>query len=239
MDSEIKTPAGGRILFDGSRVATPGPELFDAGHWPGRQVLQGGRGQVYFVDCAEQAWVIKPYLRGGFVRRFIERSYLFLGYEKTRMFREYRLLRYLTSRNVPVPHPVAAWVSRSGLRYEGAIIIERFEGVHALSEILLERQLAASEWRAVGCCIGRLHDEHINHKDLNASNILVNEASVFIIDFDRCALQRLGARFYRRANLRRLRRSLMRVAGAGGKFSAEDWDAFMRGYASNGKDLHR
>lgn len=230
MDSEITSSDGGRILFDASRVTLPGPELFQAEHWPDRRLLQGGRGQVCLVDYGEQAWLIKPYLRGGFVRHFIARSYLFLGYGRTRMFREFRLLHYLIARGVPVPRPIAAWVKRSGLGYGGSIIIERLEGVQPLSELIRDRQLPAAQWQAVGRCVARLHGEQVNHKDLNASNLLLDDSRVFIIDFDRCARQLWGSSIYRRANLRRLHRSLSRLAASGAHFGDDDWQQFLSGY---------
>jgi tRNA A-37 threonylcarbamoyl transferase component Bud32 len=230
MDREMNIPGVGRVLHDTAELEQPGPELFDETQWPQRRTLKGGRGEVYLVDAGERAWLIKPYLRGGLIRRLFSKSYLFLGYGQTRMFREFRLLRYLTSHDVPVPRPIAALVKRSGMRYEGSIIIERFDEVRSLSDLLRDGPLSAGQWRAVGAVIARLHNQQVNHKDLNASNILLGEGAIHIIDFDRCALQRFGVERYCRGNLSRLERSLSKSAAAGGAFGPEDWQILLQGY---------
>lgn len=238
MDRELKISGAGRVLYDTSLVEQPGPELFDQTQWPQYQPLKGGRGEVYFVDIGEHAWLIKPYLRGGFIRRFFERSYLFWGYGRTRMFREFRLLRYLSSRGVPVPRPVAALAKRSLLRYEGSIIVERFDAVRPLSDLLREGTLSADRWRAVGAVIAGLHNHQVNHKDLNASNILLGDQAIHIIDFDRCSRQRFGVALYSRNNLKRLERSLSRLVPAGGAFTPEDWQTLLQGYSDQRVQSH-
>ena len=181
------------------------------------------------MDYGEQAWLIKPYLRGGFVRHFIARSYLFLGYGRTRMFREFRLLHYLIARGVPVPRPIAPGSSARDWAM-GARSSSNGWRVQPLSELIRDGRLPAAQWRAVGRCVARLHGERVNHKDLNASNLLLDDSRVFIIDFDRCARQLWGSALYRRANLRRLHRSLSRLAASGAHFGEDDWRQFLSGY---------
>ena len=207
--------------------------MFATRYWNDCIPVRGGRGEVYQVESEGNSWLIKPYLRGGFIRRLVKNSYFFVSYRRTRMFREFQLLQYLVSRKVPVPRPVAAWARRSGCSYRGAIIVERLEGVQSLSEMLVNKHLLNSQWEAIGRCIASLHNQKVNHSDLNASNILVRGDSVFLIDFDRCDLRRVGFNFYRHANLRRFYRSLTKLMDKGAYFSARDLDLFKKAYNSS------
>src|SRR6185312_24099 len=61
--------------------------------------------------------------------------------------------------------------------------------------------------------VGRFHRAGIWHADLNAHNVLVSPAGLHLIDFDR-GRQRAPAAGWRLANLRRLRRSLLKLGAA-------------------------
>jgi 3-deoxy-D-manno-octulosonic acid kinase len=71
------------------------------------------------------------------------------------------------------------------------------------------------------------------HADLNAHNILVDDAGrIFIVDFDRGrVLPRYGR--WARANLARLRRSLEKVHATGRAlyYTREGWSQLLKGYA--------
>jgi 3-deoxy-D-manno-octulosonic acid kinase len=87
-------------------------------------------------------------------------------------------------------------------------------------------------WSAVGRCLRRFHDAGVCHADLNAHNILLDEAGKpFLIDFDRGT--RRGAGAWRGANLSRLRRSLDKLSGADG-FNLAAWTALLEGYGRLG-----
>ena len=55
----------------------------------------GGRGTVAFVRDGERRWVLRHYRRGGLVARLLDDRYLWTGADRTRAFREWRLLREL------------------------------------------------------------------------------------------------------------------------------------------------
>jgi 3-deoxy-D-manno-octulosonic acid kinase len=65
----------------------------------------------------------------------------------------------------------------------------------------------------VGAEIARFHAHGVYHADLNAHNILLTDASVWLIDFDRGEL-RHPARAWQQANLARLKRSLLKIGAA-------------------------
>ena len=121
----------GAILFDPERVAIPGGLLFDPAHWHAQGALteqSGGRGSIQFIDNEDRRWVMRRYLRGGMAARFARDRYLWLGEERTRSFRELRLLATLRERGLPVPAPIAARYRRGFLTYGAELITERLDG---------------------------------------------------------------------------------------------------------------
>ncbi|WP_302140039.1 3-deoxy-D-manno-octulosonic acid kinase [Halomonas alkalicola] len=211
------------ILYDAARLCDaaaevpPGPQLVDPDHWRSQGRVTGeapGRGASLFLDAGSgHEWVLRPYRRGGLIARLSAKRYLWTGLEQTRAFRELRLTAALHERGLPVPRPVAAAVTRLGLTYEATLITERLPGARALAERLEARQAGDALLAEVGRTIRRFHDAGLDHVDLNARNLLVDEAQrVWLIDLDRCRLRPKGA--WQDANLARLERSLVKF-GAG------------------------
>lgn len=204
---------GGAILFDPERVAVPGGQLFDPAHWHAQGALTqqaGGRGSIQFIDNEEHSWVMRRYLRGGMAARFARDSYLFLGEERTRSFRELRLLAELRRRELPVPAPIAARYVRGLLTYEAELITERLPGARSLSEVLAAGLMDDARWAAIGRCLRHFHDAGVQHADLNASNIMLGEhREVWVLDFDRGRLRHPGS--WSGRVLDRLARSLAKV----------------------------
>jgi 3-deoxy-D-manno-octulosonic acid kinase len=213
---------GGAILFDPERVAVPGGQLFDPAHWHAQGALTqqaGGRGSIQFIDNEEHSWVMRRYLRGGMAARFARDSYLFLGEERTRSFRELRLLAELRRRELPVPAPIAARYVRGLLTYEAELITERLLGARSLSEVLAAGLMDDARWAAIGRCLRHFHDAGVQHADLNAHNIMLGRRrEVWVLDFDRGRLRHPG-RWHDRV-LDRLARSLAKISAG-----ATEWQA--------------
>lgn len=208
----------GAMLFDASRVAAPGEQLFDRGHWAARGALteqQGGRGSIDLIDFDGRRWVMRRYLRGGMAAALAHDRYLFTGESRTRSFRELRLLGELGNRGLPVPAPVAACYRRRHLTYTAALITERLANSRSLSRVLAAGLMDDTRWAAIGRTLRRFHDAGVQHADLNAHNIMLGEGGeVWLLDFDRGRLRRPGA--WSERSLERLRRSLAKVAGHDG-----------------------
>src|SRR5690606_31485881 len=135
-------------------------------------------------------------------------------------FAEFRILQFLHDEGLRVPAPLAGAYWRSGLFYRTAILIERIPDVRTLA-------LALEAPQAVAQAIFAMHEAGVWHADLNAYNILLDEAGqAWLIDFDRARRRAMGAKL-RHANLLRLRRSMIKVAGEKG---LDCWVQISRAY---------
>ena len=212
----------GAILFDAERVARPGAELFEREHWSARGALteqEGGRGSIDFIEEDGHRWVMRHYLRGGMAAHFARDRYLFLGENRTRSFRELRLLVELRRRDLPVPAPVAACYHRGLLTYAAALITERLPGARTLSETLAAGRMDDARWAAIGHCLRRFHDAGVQHADLNAHNIMLGmNGEVWVLDFDRGRLREPGS--WRERVLDRLARSLAKISNGKGEWQS-------------------
>jgi 3-deoxy-D-manno-octulosonic acid kinase len=205
----------GAILFDPERVETPDWRLFDRAAWRARGALRerpGGRGSIHFIDEGARHWALRRYLRGGWAAHVARDRYLYLGEERTRPFGEFRLLWKLRGMQLPVPVPVAAGYRRGRLTYVAELITERIAGVRSLAERVRADDLLDADGQAIGRCLRRFHDAGVHHADLNAHNILLDDAGrPWVVDFDRGRIREPGA--WRDRVLERLGRSLARVSG--------------------------
>lgn len=224
IESHISAPAG--FLFN----ADLGP--IDAGVFdlPASEPLAsalGGRAAVRFATLDQLPVVIKQYHRGGMARRVSADLYWFGGFERSRSWREIRLLAHMRQLQLPVPLPVAGSVHRvAGCWYRCALVTGRIEAAFSLAERLSRSALAGDQWRELGRTIQRFQQAGVYHADLNAHNILLDSAGQFhLIDFDRGKILPQGR--WQRANLDRLYRSLckLRAAGDNFQFNHDDWRA--------------
>ncbi|MBI3155076.1 MAG: lipid IV(A) 3-deoxy-D-manno-octulosonic acid transferase [Burkholderiales bacterium] len=185
--------------------------------------------------------LLRHYRRGGWAGRLLDDRFLHRRAGATRALAEFALLRRLRAIGVAVPRPLLAGVRRSGLFDRCDILVERIAGARNLVRCLQDAPLSASAWSRIGEAIGRLHAAGVDHRDLNAHNLLlVGDADagegVWIVDFDGCRGRASGA--WVQANLARLRRSLRKEAAlalartAPWQFDeARDWPALLAGHA--------
>lgn len=233
-------PAMSRILFNSDLVDSVTDELFDKN----RQVAlatgdHGGRGTVTQFDHIGQSLVLKSYFRGGLPGRFIRSTYFFTGLERTRMWREFHLLREMDKMGLPVPRPFAArCLMTSPVTYRGDLIMRQIQDSRSLSELLSEETLDDASWARIGEVIAQFHGKMVFHRDLNASNILLTSSGeVFLVDFDKCCFKsrrRANGNGWALANLKRLQQSLYKISGRAGSssFNQDHWQALRRGYDS-------
>lgn len=222
------------IIVDAAYAADARPAWFDADDWRGRGALPlvttRGRGTVLKLDRSGDTWVLRHYQRGGLVARLVLDHYVWLGRERTRAFREFRLLLALHAEGFPVPRPIAARVVRGGLLYRADIITQLLAGTRTLSSYLTETGPVPGTWSEIGRMLRRLHDRGVDHPDLTAHNLLVDvEGRVFLVDFDNTRIRPPGK--WRQAGVERLQRSLRKVAlESGTEFDPAGWDELLHGY---------
>jgi 3-deoxy-D-manno-octulosonic acid kinase len=225
----------GAILFDARRFAQAGAEVFDPAHWPDARAGNddGGRGSVWYVKGAFGQGVLRHYRRGGLVGRVVRDRYWWQGEERTRSFREFRLLHELARRGLRVPQPLAAGYLREGPCYRADLITALVPGVQTLAQRIAGDYPSSPTWERLGATLARFHAEGVFHADLNAHNILLDQQhDAWLIDFDRGEL-RTPARAWQDANLRRLQRSLHKLGAAVEARHAAAWEALLRGYAQS------
>jgi len=211
----------GAILFDRTQLRQPDPSWFSPAHWgeAATPVSDGGRGGAWFIETGDGDAVLRQYLRGGVAASLSRDGHLWRGINRVRSFAEFRLLRVLREKKLPVPLPFAAWYRREGMHYRAAILMQRLPGVRSLAELATAGD---APWEAAGRLVARFHRAGLDHADLNAHNILFQDADPetgtvrgWMIDFDRSHL-RIPATRWRNANLDRLHRSLRKRRGSRG-----------------------
>ncbi|HTI96048.1 MAG TPA: 3-deoxy-D-manno-octulosonic acid kinase [Rudaea sp.] len=241
MQAQVQPTPDGAIVFDPDAVAQAAfdPDWFEPEHWHARAAAQattGGRGSAMFVDAPFGNCALRHYRRGGMAAHVFGDRYLWTGPERTRSFAEFRLLQSLRAKDLPVPQPIAARFRRAGPRYRADILTRRVEQAATLAELIGQGKFDAAIASRVGAEIARFHAQGVYHADLNAHNILLTNATVWLIDFDRGEL-RHPARTWQQANLARLRRSLLKIGAArngASEFERDLWQPLMAAWEKEG-----
>lgn len=189
---EAQLQAGAtRILYDPSVLDVISPEWLAPDFWRQRDAVLaefGGRGQALAVSTDAGPAVLRRYLRGGQIARISRDRYLFTGYQRSRGFREWRVLERLHQQGLPVPRPIMVGCERLGLTARAALLTRLIEGAHSLGEI--GGDLDAGDWQRLGETLARFFRAGVVHADLNAHNLLVDaHGQWFVIDFDRAHIR--------------------------------------------------
>lgn len=232
IDARTAEIDGATILYDAA-IGDSADRWFDDSDWQQDGYLlreKTGRGAVLVLDRGVEKWVLRHYQRGGLVSRFIHDHYVWTGLERTRAFREWRLLAALHDAGLPAPRPVAARVRRAGLLYQADIVTAYLPDTRPLSVYLDRGQPLQERWRCIGRMLRSFHDRGVDHPDLTAHNILLDsDDGVFLVDFDNARLRPPGP--WREAGIARLERSLRKVAlETGTAFDDEGWRLLEHGY---------
>lgn len=225
-DSQDMVFDGGAMRFAPDRILKPTAALFDPAT-PGlgaTPVGVGGRQAAWYVQGQGLGVaVLRHYRRGGLIARLSREHYLWTGAQRTRSFAEFDLMEFMFEQGLSVPRPLAAAYWRRGPVYRAALLTERIPQARALAKVL-----ETCDPQQVANTIYAMHEAGVWHADLNAFNILLDQADkVWLIDFDR-GRKRIMERALRTDNLQRLRRSLLKVAGTAGE---QYWIAVNQAYA--------
>jgi 3-deoxy-D-manno-octulosonic acid kinase len=228
-----------RILFNADLFETAPVELFEQ---PFKlQASAAGklrRGTVLFFSHNDIPMVLKHYHRGGLLSKLVADTYsrytLPLN-QAPRMWAEFSLLASLRQLGLPVPEPLAArCLDTSRFTYRGDLITRQICNTQTLAERLQQTALTSAEWRSIGQTIARFHHHRVYHADLNAHNILLDDAGhSYLIDFDKCGIQPADtSRKWMQGNLGRLQRSLRKVLERNPvlHYHESDWQLLLQGY---------
>jgi 3-deoxy-D-manno-octulosonic acid kinase len=151
---------------------------------PAGPVLEGRSSPIIDQIDGIGKVVIKPYMRGGFVRHFVKRRYLRLG--RPRCLREFELLQKVRNLGISAPEPIAA-AHRGRLSYLGWLITRAID--RPVSLIHLARTDTDAAQKIMPAVIEQfslLIAHRIHHMDLHPGNVLIDaQGRVFIIDFDK------------------------------------------------------
>jgi 3-deoxy-D-manno-octulosonic acid kinase len=222
----VVTSGAHTVLYDAALREHVDASWFDPAHWHGARGVEretSGRGAVLIVPHGDETWVVRHYRRGGYVQRFIEDHYIWLGTERSRSFREWRLLRRLHDAGLPVPNPIAAHVHRIGALYTADIA---------------DHAVPRDCWRRIGRMVRAVHEHGVDHPDLTAHNILLDARDqLFLVDFDNAHVKPPGP--WQRAGVERLQRSLRKVAvETGTEYDPAAWAEIEAGYAETPGAAH-
>ncbi|MDT8435989.1 MAG: lipopolysaccharide kinase InaA family protein [Gemmatimonadota bacterium] len=177
----------------------------------------GGRGAAFLLPAgALGEVVVRPFRRGGWLRRVNRRRYL----RGDRALDELALTERLRLAGAPVPEVLAAVQTRigPGPAYAAALVSRRAAGFSPAALVLRGARpgRAAARLEQIGRAVRRVHEAGGRHADLNAWNVLVPTGRAglgpLVIDWDRGRFVAGGVRgAAAEANLARLERSLRRL----------------------------
>ena len=232
----VERTSNGAVIFDPSVIAPVSEQTFSAAAWKsvkpvGNLLKSGGRGYTLIISDGSREYVLRHFRRGGVPGRFVKDAYLWWGEDVTRSFAEWRLLHKLAGMGMPVPIPAVARYCRKGPVYTADIITVRVPHIKPLSVRLTDGVGGASFWQSVGAGVCRFHDTGVNHADLNAHNVQIDDdGKMWLLDFDRAKLMPAGT--WRQKNLARLHRSLRKIRRQDRRvrYTEKDWNAFLDGY---------
>lgn len=236
MTETVETTATGAILYDKSIINQIADDRFTPQGWLHAEVLtgslrSGGRGNTFFVGNVPRQFVLRHYMRGGLVGKFVRDTYVFSGPDKTRSFLEWRLLDKLASNNMRVPRPAAARFVQCGTFYTADLITVRIPDIVPLSQYIADHDPDEPFWRSVGASIHEFHAAGVYHADMNAYNVQIDvDGLVWMLDFDKGALKAPGP--WQQQTLGRLHRSLRKIVGMDPRlnFRSGNWEQLIEGY---------
>ncbi len=205
-----------RILYDADCLERPTSTWFSPDHWAKHglvETFRQGRGGCWKVDMPIGCAVIKHYRRGGQMARISYDRYLFTGWERSRSFREWRLLATLYQQGLPVPAPLASICVRRGRSYRAGLITRYIDGAVGLNRLIAQGDPELKELALkTGRLLAEFHIADVNHADINLSNIVKDQQGrLWLLDFDRGRIIKMNHKRRQHA-MRRLQRSLKRLS---------------------------
>lgn len=215
-------------------------DWFNAEYWRTNNAITGtstGRHTTWFIkppsEIGGSDWVLRHYYRGGLIAKITRDKFVYVGLKRTRGFLEVKLLDYMQQMGLPVPAVIGARIQRHGLFYRADLLMEKIEAKDLVAKLSLSK-LSKEIWHSIGKTIALFHQKGIYHADLNAHNLLIDDANkVWLIDFDRCEKRPIQDA-WQQNNIERLHRSFIKEKGLISNFNFDDesWKYLLEGYRS-------
>ena len=236
MTETVERNATGAILYDQSIINQISENLFQPDGWRHAQAVSGklgsgGRGNTMYVGNIPRQFVLRHFVRGGLVGKFVHDRYVWQGEDATRSFAEWRMLFKMVEAGLRVPRPAAARYVRHGMFYTADLITVRIPEVRPLSTVVAESARGPDFWSGLGAGIHAFHAAGVYHADMNAYNLQIDaQDRLWMLDFDKGRLRTPGQ--WQQQTLGRLHRSLLKIRSMDPRlnFGDGDWEAFLEGY---------
>ena len=237
MTETVEKTATGAILYDKLIINQISEDRFAPEGWPHAEPITGplrsaGRGNTTYIGNVPRQFVLRHYMRGGFVGRLVRDSYWFKGEDLTRPFLEWRMLAKMADSGLRVPRPAAARYRRRGLFYKADIITVRIPDVVSLAQYI-EQPRDGEFWTELGAAIFSFHAAGVFHADMNAYNLQIDaNDKLWMLVFDRGRLIQPGP--WQQKTLGRLHRSLRKIKMLDPllNYSRMEWELLLEGYFS-------
>ena len=236
MTETVEKTQKGAILYDRQVIREISEERFEPGGWLHSEPVAGalrsaGRGNTVFVGNIPRQFVLRHYLRGGLPGKIVRDSYVWTGEDRTRPFREWRMLAKMADSGLRVPRPAAARYCRRGPFYTADILTVRIPDVVSLSTFIGGDALPEGFWEKLGGAVYDFHARGVYHADMNAYNLQIDkDGDLWMLDFDRGRLLQPGP--WQQKTLSRLHRSLQKIVDLDPRlnFRKQNWEQFLEGY---------
>ncbi len=231
-----------RYLIRSTHIHAAQISWFDPEYWAQQKAITGtttGRGITYFIQYNGIAMVLREYLRGGVIAKFVKRHFWFNGLEHTRVYQEMALLDAMQQHGLNVPKPIGGLIQRCGVVYRNQILLERISGAQDFHAHCQHDFVDNVHWQALGAEIAKMHQMGVYHHDLNIENVLLDNAGkVWLIDFDKCKFMQPDPQ-WQIANLARLARSIrkQRQQHADYCINEANWQAVLTSYSEQQKSI--
>ncbi len=201
------------IQYDSNTFSNFSSNLFNIDYISKNRLIKStikGRATVFELEYENKKYILKHYVRGGFIANISYDKYLFTSLLTTRCLKEYNFLNKLHKKGLPVPKPVAIQVITNRFTYTADIITNKIDNEGTLHDFVSNQKMNVNLWENLKNTLEKFYQKNIYHSDLNARNIIIDKNNnFFILDFDNSYF--FYKKKYFKKSIIRLERSLKKI----------------------------
>jgi len=172
--------------------------------------VMGGRGKAIEFEYEGKKYILKHYIRGGFVKKLSYDKYIFNSLSSTRSVKEYNFLNNLNSKGLPVPKAAALKVANGRFTYMSDLITCKIENEGTLFDFIKNNKMNNDLWNKLSITLEKFFNENVYHSDLNSKNIIIDKDEKFyLVDFDNSYFF-YNKKFFKKSIIR-LERSILKL----------------------------